>query len=106
MAVAFTQKELIGIGSIYHSKYDGRRAANGEIFRQSKLTAASNFFPLNSRVKVTNLKTNDTVIVKITDRMATWTEKKGRIIDLSKAAAKEINFSINQGLLKVKVEQL
>lgn len=93
-----------GIASIYHSKYEGRKTASGAVFYQSKLTAASNFYKLGTKVRVINLKNNKSVELLVNDRMAVWTEKKGRIIDLSKSAAKEIGFT--DGLLRVRVETI
>lgn len=88
-----------GVASYYGGKFHGRKTASGERFNQYKLTAASNIFPLGTIVKVTNESTGKFVVVKINDRMG----NKHRIIDLSKAAAKELNI-INQGIAKVKVE--
>ena len=94
----------IGIGTIYADRFENRFMANGERFSQHKMVAASNFYKLGTKVKVINLKNNKEVTVKICDRMAVWTEKKGRIIDLSKSAAKEIGFT--DGLLRVRVETI
>ena len=91
-----------GTASYYHNKFDGRRAANGEIFRQSKLTAAHNNVPFGTWLKVTNLRNHKTVIVKVIDRLH---YKNRRLVDLSKAAANKIDFS-SEGLLRVKVEVL
>lgn len=104
--VVISGKVMEGTASIYHDKYHGRKTANGEVFSQNKLTAASNFYKLGSIVEVTNLENGKKVTVKINDRMAKWTEKKDRIIDLSTAAAKKIKFFKSKGLLKVKVEEI
>lgn len=93
-----------GIASVYHDKYHGRKTASGQVFSQNKLTAASNFYKLGTKVRVTNLKNNKEVEVKINDRMAVWTEKKGRVIDLSKLAASKIG--MKGGLIQVKVEEI
>lgn len=100
---SFSIDSLIGKASFYHDKFEGRKTASGEIFSQHKLTAASNNFKLGTKVKVTNLKNNKIVVVKINDRMAVWTQNKGRIIDLSKKAAKILNIN---GIGKVKVEEI
>ncbi len=89
-----------GIASFYANKFNGRRTANGEIFNQQKLTAASNTLPLNTWVKVTNLHNKRTVVVKITDRMYHLNK---RLIDLSKAAAHQLGYT-GYGLAKVRVE--
>jgi rare lipoprotein A len=95
-------KTQYGIASFYASKFNGRRTANGEIFSQNKLTAASNTLALNTWVKVTNLRNKKTVIVKITDRMHF---RNKRLIDLSKIAALQLGY-IGRGLTRVKVEVL
>jgi len=94
---------LKGIGSFYHPRFNGLQTATGEIFQQSKLTAASNNFKFHSWVKVTNLENNKSVIVRINDRMAVKSANKGRIVDLTKAAARQLGVGVN-GLIKVLVE--
>lgn len=97
-AISFT-----GIASFYSSNLDGTKTATGEIFRNSKFTAASNHLKLNTWVRVTNLKNDKTVIVRINDRMHPRMKKKGRVVDLSRIAAKQLDF-MKSGLTKVKVE--
>jgi rare lipoprotein A len=92
-----------GTASFYGNHFEGQKTSNGETFSQKALTAASNFFKLNTFVRVTNLLNNETVIVKITDRMHPRMAKKGRVVDLSLTAAKEIKM-ISNGLAKVLVE--
>jgi len=89
-----------GIASYYAKKFEGRETSTGAIFRCSLLTAACNTLPLNTWVKVTNLKNNQSVVVKINDRMHHLNK---RLIDLSPCAAKQIGF-IGEGLAKVKIE--
>lgn len=91
-----------GIASFYSDKFEGRRMANGQIFTQKKMTAASNTLPLNCWVRVTNLSNHKVVVVKITDRMH---PKNKRLIDLSRLAATRLNY-IGKGLTKVRVEYL
>ncbi|HJV20831.1 MAG TPA: septal ring lytic transglycosylase RlpA family protein [Sediminibacterium sp.] len=88
-----------GYASYYADKYEGRKTSNGEIFRQRKLTAAHKTLPFGTKVKVTNLSNGQTVKVRINDR-GPFIE--GRIIDLSKAAARKVNM-INAGVTKVKI---
>jgi len=95
-------KTQYGVASFYANKFNGRRTANGEIFSQKKLTAASNTLALNTWVKVTNVHNKKTVIVKITDRMHF---RNKRLIDLSKAAAHELGYT-GWGLTKVRVDVL
>jgi rare lipoprotein A len=91
-----------GIASYYADKFNGRSTANGEIFSQKKMTAASNTLALNIWVRVTNLHNKKSAIVKITDRMY---HKNKRLIDLSKAAARVLDYTA-RGLTRVKVEVL
>jgi len=79
--VLFTQT---GMASWYGPPYHNRKAANGEVFDMNALTAAHRTLPLNSIVRVTNLKTDHSTIVRITDRGPFVPD---RLIDLSKAAA-------------------
>lgn len=98
----FSQNLEIGIASYYHDKFEGRTTASGEIFQQHKFTAAHKTLPFNTKVKVTNLKNNKSVVVKINDR-GPFVE--GRIIDLSQEAAFHLQFLVD-GIADVKVEIL
>lgn len=89
-----------GYASFYSDKFDGGKTSNGEAFRQNKLTAAHKKLPFGTMVKVTNLSNNKSVTVRINDR---GPFVSGRIIDLSKSAAKQINM-ISAGVAKVKIE--
>lgn len=89
-----------GTASYYAKKFHGQKTASGETHRDEIYTAACNVFPLHSRVKVTNLKNNRSVIVKINDRMHA---KNKRLIDLSQSAAKYLRY-VSAGVTKVKVE--
>jgi rare lipoprotein A len=91
-----------GVASFYANKFNGKRTANGEVFSQKKLTAASNTLSLGTWVKVTNLHNKRTVIVKITDRMH---HRNKRIIDLSSAAAHRLDYT-GRGLTRVRVDVL
>ncbi|MBI4903507.1 MAG: septal ring lytic transglycosylase RlpA family protein [Acidobacteria bacterium] len=94
--VGHTQK---GIASWYGSPYHGRRAANGEVYDMHQLTAAHRTWPFHTIVRVTNLDNQRAVEVRITDR---GPFVKGRIIDLSQAAAEEIAL-IGPGTAKVQL---
>lgn len=89
-----------GKASYYADKFNGRRTANGEIFRQSKKTAANKTLPFGTIVKVKNLSNGRTVKVRINDR-GPFVE--GRIIDLSKKAAKKIGM-IRAGVQPVQIK--
>jgi rare lipoprotein A len=89
-----------GKASWYGEKYHGRKTACGEIFDMHKLTAAHLSLPLVTIVKVTNLENGKSVVVKVNDR---GPYVRGRIIDLSYAAAKKIGM-LEDGVAKVKIE--
>jgi rare lipoprotein A len=93
---------LVGVASFYGNKFHGRRTANGEIFNNTALTAAHRSLPFGTRVKVTSLRSGLSVEVRINDR-GPFIE--GRIIDLSRAAAKKI-FLAHSGTQRVKLEIL
>lgn len=98
------KEALLGIASMYSTKFEGAETSTGETFSQKLFTAASNFFKLNTVVKVTNLRTGKSVIVRINDRMHPAMAAKGRVVDLSMAAAHKIGLTLGIGLTKVKVE--
>lgn len=93
---------LYGQASFYASKFEGRKTANGEIFRHAKLTAACNSLPLGTWIKVTNLRNGKTVVVRTNDRLHPKTK---RLVDLTRTAAEKLGF-IKSGLTRVKVEVL
>ncbi len=92
-----------GIASFYSFNLDGTKTATGETYRNNKMSAASNDFDLNTWVRVTNLQNNKSIIIRINDRMHPRMQKKGRVVDLSRVAAKKLDF-IKNGLANVKVE--
>lgn len=96
-SVAFIEE---GNASWYGAPFHGRRASNGEIYDMNKLTAAHRTMAFNTMVRVTNLTNGKSVVVRITDR-GPFVEN--RIIDLSMAAAKEID-SIGPGVVPVRLE--
>ncbi|MCW3077083.1 MAG: rare lipoprotein [Bacteroidetes bacterium] len=91
-----------GTASFYADKFIGRKCSSGEIFNQNSLTGAHKNLKFGTRVKVTNLKNDSSVIVTINDRMP---KNSKRCIDVTKKAAKQLNF-LNAGLIKVRVEVL
>ena len=102
-SVKTDENTVIGIASYYSYNLDGTKTATGEIYRNTKMSAASNNFNLNSWVRVTNLKNNKSIILRINDHMHPRMKEKGRVVDLSRIAAKKLNF-LKSGLTKVKVE--
>lgn len=91
-----------GLASWYGHPYDGRAAANGEIYHMDALTAAHRTLPFGTWVRVVNLTNNKTVDVRITDR-GPFVEH--RIIDLSHAAAEAIGL-IGPGVAEVRLDIL
>ena len=77
-----------GLASWYGPPYHNRRGSNGEVYNMHAMTAAHRTFPLGSIVRVTNVKTGSTALVRITDRGPFI---PGRILDLSLAAARKLN---------------
>jgi rare lipoprotein A len=94
--------EETGMASWYGAPYHNRRGSNGEIYNMHAMTAAHKTLPLGSIVRVTNLKTRSSAIVRITDR---GPFVDGRIVDLSLAAAKAIDVYL-PGVAKVRLEVL
>jgi rare lipoprotein A len=92
--------QLQGIASYYADEFHGRTTANGETYDMYALTAAHRTLPFNSRVRVTNLDNGKSVIVRINDR---GPFKGERIIDLSLAAAKEVDM-IPRGTANVTID--
>lgn len=95
--IGFTES---GQASFYADQHQNRKTASGEPYKHQSKTAAHKKLPFGSNVKVTNLKTGKSVVVKINDR---GPFVKGRIIDLSKSAFSAIG-STSSGLIKVKIE--
>lgn len=90
---------LEGVASYYADAFHGKQAANGETFNMHDLTAAHRTLPFGTRVRVTNLGNNKTVVVRVIDR-GPYVE--GRIIDLSLGAAKAIEM-VDSGTARVRI---
>ena len=95
-------ESTIGVASFYGRKFAGRPTASGEIFNPALMTAAHKTWPFYTIVKVTNLKNNKSVVVKINDR-GPFIE--GRDLDLSRGAAQKIGM-VQDGVATVKMEIL
>ena len=91
-----------GIGSWYGNEFAGKLTANGEIFDPELVTAAHKTLPMPSVVRVTNLDNGKSLVVRINDR---GPFVAGRIIDLSREAARRIGYKDN-GLARVRVQLL
>ena len=108
MACAATQHagerglpEEQGTASYYADKFVGRTTANGEIYDHKQLTAAHPSLPFGTRVRITRIDHagEPSVVVRINDR---GPFKRGRIIDLSKAAARQLEM-IREGIVEVRL---
>ncbi len=88
-----------GSASYYGNEFAGRRTANGETFNPRALTAAHRSAGFGTQIRVTNLANGKQVVVRINDR-GPWT--KGRIIDLSYAAAQKIGM-VQSGTARVRL---
>ncbi len=97
------KKIFYGQASFYANKFSGRKTASGEIFDQKKMTCACNAVKLGTWLRVTNIRTNKSVIVKVNDRIH---PRMRRVVDLTSTAAKKIGITARHGLGRVKVEVL
>ena len=93
---------VVGIASYYAAKFHGKRTASGEKFSQKVLTAAHLTLPFGTLLKVTNLQNMKSVIVRVNDR---GPHVRGRIVDLSKAAAELIGLR-HTGTARVELQIL
>lgn len=98
-ASGFTQQ---GAASYYADKFHGRRTASGERFDNNALTAAHRTLPMGTKIRVTNKRNGESVVVEINDR---GPHVKGRLLDLSKRAARDLRM-INSGVAHVQLEVL
>jgi len=90
----------VGKASWYGREFQGRRTANGERLDRRRMTAAHPTLPLDTVVKVTNLRNGKTIEVRVNDR---GPYRKGRVIDLSAKAAEELGMK-SRGVALVKIE--
>lgn len=96
-------KKQVGKASIYASKFNNRKMANGERMDPADDNAASKTLPLGTRARVKNLETGKSAVVTIEDR---GPYVNGRIVDLSPATAGQIGLSKEQGIAQVEVTPL
>ena len=95
-------EEQVGLAAYYSDAFQGKKTASGKSYDRNKLTAAHRTLAFGTKVEVTDLKNNKSVTVIITDRMPS---SRKRIIDLSYAAAEEIDL-IKAGISEVRIETL
>lgn len=89
-----------GKASYYAQKFNGRKTASGEVFRNRKRTAAHKTLPFGTRVTVTNMRNGRSVKVRINDR---GPFVAGRVIDLSRRAARKIGM-LRDGVTEVELK--
>lgn len=94
---AFTES---GQGSYYADKFAGRPTASGVPYRPGRLTAAHNSLPFGTRIRVTNVRTGRSVKVVVNDR---GPHVKGRIVDVSKRAARKLGL-VRAGVAPVRLK--
>ncbi len=95
-------KAQAGMASYYHDRFNGRRTASGARYNKGDLSAAHKTLPLGTRVRVTDSHSGRSVVVRINDR---GPYARGRVIDLSRAAASEIGL-VGKGVGRVTLEIL
>jgi rare lipoprotein A len=89
-----------GLAAVYSDKLNGRKTASGETYDRNKLTTAHKTLPFGTKVKVTNVKNDKSVVLRVNDRGPT---QAGRVVDISPAAAKALGIS-SKGMAEVRVE--
>lgn len=95
-------KTMRGEASWYGAKFHGRTTASGEVYNKNALTAAHKDLPFQTRVRVKNLETGRTVVVRINDR---FPGTRGRIIDLSEGSFRRIA-PLERGVIPVELTVL
>lgn len=98
--IALAQSAEEGIANFYSDAFQGKKMASGEVYDKNKLTASHKKYPFGTKVKVTNLEDNKSVVVTVSDRMA---QKNPAVIDVTRRAAEELGF-VKLGKARVKVE--
>lgn len=99
--VQYAYAQHVGKASYYSMKAKGAKMSNGERYHPDSMTCAHKTYPMGSLLKVVNLSNGKEVVVRVTDR---GPHTRGRIIDLSYAAAKQIDM-LRQGIVKVEVSE-
>ena len=95
-----------GLASYYSDQFEGRTTASGTIFDNDALVAAHPSYPFGSLVRVTNLRNQRSIDLRIVDRgPAPAIQARGVIIDVSRAAARQLGF-ITAGRTRVRVQVL
>lgn len=101
LSASFSDTEK-GSATFYSNAFNGRRTSSGEVFNNNLLTAAHKSMAFGTMVKVTNIKNDSVVLLKINDRLP---KSSIHIIDVTLAAAKKLNF-VRNGMASVTIEVL
>jgi len=101
-AMSFAQEVQKGKASYYANKFHGRRTSDGSIYHRDSMTCAHRTLPFGTLLKVRNVRTGKEVVVKVNDRGPFC---KGRIVDLSYAAARELGI-ISSGVANVEATKI
>ncbi len=99
ISISFTYSQTTGKASYYAQKFHGRKTSSGEVYHKDSLTCAHRTLPFGTKLQVTNPKNNKSIVVTVNDR---GPHLKSRLIDLSYAAAKELEI-IRQGVASVEI---
>lgn len=97
--ISFSYSQTTGKASYYAHKFHGRKTSSGEVYNKDSLTCAHRTLPFGTKLQVTNPQNNKSVIVTVNDR---GPHLRSRLIDLSYAAAKELEI-IRQGVASVEI---
>ena len=100
IGIAIAQTAEQGIANFYSDKFQGKKTASGAVYDKNGMTAAHKTHPYGTKLRVTNLENNKTVVVTVTDRMR---RANPVVIDVTRRAAQELGFA-KAGKARVKVE--
>ena len=91
-----------GMASYYHDSLHGNKTASGQVYNKNRFSAAHKSLPLGTKIRVTDTKTGRSIVVRVNDR---GPFVRGRILDLSKQAAKELGI-VKKGVAKIELRVL
>jgi rare lipoprotein A len=101
LSTAISAAQEIGLASVYSTKFQGSRTANGEVFNHAQYTAAHRTLPFGTLVRITRTDNGKSVTVRINDRGPFVSE---RVTDISKAAAAKLGIASDDDEVRVKLE--
>jgi rare lipoprotein A len=100
-------ERVTGEATFYADRFEGRRTASGVPFRQNQMVAAHRAYPFGTLLRVTNLRNDRSVNVRVVDRgpFGAAAKARGAVLDLSRRAAERLGY-IDAGRTRVSVEVL